>query len=141
MTYLRTVLLALVFGAVAGMCQNCTQPQPGPAPIPTPSADAAPPADRFTAKIFDCHLDVVAVERDSATSDVAYCLSGSSSATVDACVLTKLGQYNDATAACLIRDVGASANAAVLAGSVDQGNKVKADGARAWIVEHQPGYK
>ena len=141
MTYLRTVLLALVFGAVAGMCQNCTQPQPGPAPIPTPSADAAPPADRFTAKIFDCHLDVVAVERDSATSDVAYCLSGSSSATVDACVLTKLGQYNDATAACLIRDIGASANAEVLAGSKDTTERVWADNARQFIQEHQLGYK
>jgi hypothetical protein len=137
MTYLRTVLLALVFGAVAGMCQNCTQPQPGPAPVPTPVADAAPPSDRFTAKVFDCHLDVVAVERDSATSDVAYCLSGSSTFS---CLLG-MGQYNDATVACLARDLGAKANANVLAGSADPADKAKADGSQWWITIEQLGYK
>ena len=84
---------------------------------------------------------MVAVERDSATSDVAYCLVGSSSSAVDACVLSKLGQYNDATTACLIRDIGANSNAAVLAGSTDQSDKVRADGARQFILEHNLGYK
>jgi len=124
---------------------GCPVPQPVPVPPgPQPVADAArkdaPASDIFTAKIFDCHAGVVAVERESASSDVSYCLAGSTSASVDACIL-KLGQYNNATVACLIRDLGADANAAVLAGSSDTTARVWANNARAWIIEHAIGYR
>lgn len=136
-TFFRIVLLVLAATTA------CTGPQPVPTPPgpgPAPAPDAAPPAP-FTAKIFNCHLPVVSVERDSAAGDVSYCLDGSSSQAVDSCVALKLGQYNDTTTACLIRDLGADANAAVLAGSTDQGDRVRADNARAWILEHQLGYE
>jgi hypothetical protein len=133
----RLALLAAVL-AFAG----CV-PLP-PTPVPTPVADAAPidapapiPADRFTRKVFDCHLDVVAVERDSAKGDVGYCLAA---ATTISCLI-KLGQYNDATVACLARDLGAKANADVLAGSTNPDDAAKADGARWFILTEQLGYK
>ena len=145
MTYGRLLFSLLAFGALAGICQNCTEPQPGPVPFPSPVADAAPqvdapvpPApDRFTAKIFDCHLDVVAVERDSAKPDVRRCLAA---ATAITCLLG-IGQYNDATVACLARDIGAKANADVLAGSTNPEDAAVADGARWFIIQEHLGYK
>jgi hypothetical protein len=133
---------------LAWLLVGCPVPQPVPVPPgPQPVADAArradapPPSDNFTGKIFDCHTSVVAVERESATGDVNYCLTGSSSAAVNACVTLKLGQYNSATVACLIRDLGADANAAFLIDKTDQGAQVRAAGARNWLIEHQVGYR
>ena len=125
---------------------GCPVPQPVPVPPgPQPVADAArkdaPASDVYTGKVFDCHAGVVNVERDSATGDVRYCLAGTTSASVDSCVLSKLGQYNNTTVACLIRDVGADANASVLAGSKDTTEQVWADNARQWILEHNLGYR
>ena len=126
---------------LAWLLVGCPVPQPVPVPPgPQPvGVDAA--RDNFTGKIFDCRASVVAVERESAAGDVNYCLAGSSSAAVNACVALKLGQYNSATVACLIRDLGADANAAFLMDKTDQGAQVRADGARAWINEHVVGYR
>jgi hypothetical protein len=118
----RIIVALLCFGMATG----CTQPRPGPVPVPTPITD------RFSARVFDCRQDVVAVERDSAKPDVGDCLA---KATPTVCLLT-LGQYNDATVACLARDLGATANARVLAGSTDPADAAKADGARSFINEY-----
>ena len=130
---------------LAWLLAGCPGPQPIPVPPgPAPVADAAPAdapiADLFTSGIYDCHSPVIAAERDSATSQVSYCLAGPDSTTVNACVL-KLGQYNSATVACLLRDLGADANAAFLIDNTDQGARVRADNARAWIIQHNLGYK
>ena len=136
----RTIITCVLFGALAGIAQNsCTQPQPGPAPIPVPVADAspvdAPVSDIFTGKVFDCHgfdLDV----RNDTLPIVAGCLK---TAAVVACLTTV--QRAPALVACLVRDVGANANAAVLAGSTDPADEIVADQARGFISSHQVGYR
>jgi hypothetical protein len=114
---------------------GCVHPQPIPSPVPV--ADAAPAIDRFTGKVFDCHLDVVAIERDSAKPDVDRCLAAGTPTTCP----VDLGQYSDATVACLARDLGAAANARVLKGSTDPSDTAKASGARSWINSERLGYK
>ena len=127
MTSARLVLALVSLGAFA----RCTPTQPGPAPVPTPT-------DRFTARIFDCHLPIVAVERESAQPDVTKCLVRGGAT---ACLVDQAAQYNPATVTCLVRDIGANANAAVLAGSTDPNDELAADQARAFIVSHQLGYR
>jgi hypothetical protein len=130
---MRILLIALLASA-------CTQPQPGPAPVPGPIADAAPApvVDLFTGKVFDCHLDIVRTERDSAMPDVKGCLVAITTAH---CLVTLAVQYQQDTVACVARDLGASANAAVLAGQDAATNKPIADAARFWIQAEGLGYK
>ena len=139
MSTARTIITCVLFGALVGLAQNCTQPQPGPAPVPGPVADAspvdAPVADIFTGKIFDCHgldLDM----RNEAMPSVADCLK---TAAVVSCLV--LIPQPLALIACLVRDVGANANAAVLAGSTDPADEIVADQARGFISSHQVGYR
>ena len=106
----------------------CAAPQPTPTP-------PVGPADLFTGKIFNCHLAVVAVERGSAVVDVKRCLLGNDTANPQpaACLVAQAGQYAADTVACVARDLGASANAAVLAGSTDPTDSQVANAARDWI--------
>ena len=49
--------------------------------------------------------------------------------------------FDAATVACVARDLGASANAAVLSGVASNTDIATARNARAWIVDHHLGYK
>jgi hypothetical protein len=115
---------------------SCAQPQPIPTP-PPPIADAAPPAptDPFSNQIYDCHgLDLV--QRGDALLAAKGCLMAPNY--VD-CMLAE--PYSQTIMACTARDVGADANAAVLAGSTEESDKTIADNARAFIRSHNLGYK
>lgn len=103
-------------------------PVPPPAPGPTP-------VDRFAGQVYDCQTGVVLVERDSASLDVRACLND---AEPEACLLRQK-QYNDATVACLVRDLGATATAAVNRGDLTR--KPTADAARTFVRNHKLGYK
>lgn len=139
-TVTRFILGATCIGMLLSL--HCTQPQPGPAPVPTPVADAAPVdapvSDIFTGRIFNCHLDIVATERDSAMPDVKRCLVLAGAAS---CLVHQASQYQPDTVACVARDMGARANAAVLAGSTDALDELIAAQARGFISSERLGYK
>lgn len=118
---------------------SCSQPAPKPTPV---QADAGV-VDMFTGKIWNCRLNVVAIERDSARGDIAHCLDQWPDAeAVNACTIKQATtNYQPVTVACGVRDIGASRNAAYLAGSTDPADKAEADAARAWIYSHQLGYR
>ena len=125
---MRLLLIALLATA-------CTHPIPGPTPVPTQDASAP---DLFAGKVFDCHLDIVRTERDAAMPDVKGCLVAITTAH---CLVTLAVQYQQDTVACVARDLGANANAAVLAGHDVATNKPIADAARFWIQAEGLGYK
>lgn len=136
---MKSILLAVVLLALS--CAHTS---------PTPTAADAGINDLFTGVVFDCHLDIVKVERDGAKPDIARCLqiAGTEETTIEnmarmasECLVNQAGQYNPATVACLSRDLGADANASVLAGSNIVVDKTMADNARAFINLHQLGYK
>jgi hypothetical protein len=108
-----------------------------PPPVPTPPVADAGPSDVFTGQIFDCHA-VPLGERGDALAPVDGCLASGYTAE---CLVDLTIKYPFAlpTVACLARDLGASANASVLAGDPTQ--QSKADNARAWIASHALGYK
>ena len=125
----RVVLLLLAaIGCAPSL--GCTPVQPQPIP--------PGPADIFQGATFNCHLPIVATERESAQPDVTNCLVGAGATD---CLVGQAKQYNPATVACLTRDIGANANAAVLAGSKDPNDELVADQARNFIVQHQLGYR
>ncbi len=136
--------LALWFLFVCSI--DCAQPKPvpvPPGPTPAPAVDASPPADAplpllFSGQIYDCRLPVVASEYQLATSAIRGCLAA---AAVPACLVEKASQYNPATVACLARDLGNTANAAVLAGSTDMADAIVANAARSFITTQNLGYK
>ena len=107
---------------------------PPPVPTPPPVVDAGP-ADVFTGQIFDCHA-VPLGERGNALAPVGDCLA---SGYTSECLVDLVVTFAPATVACLARDLGAAANAAVLAGDATQ--LPKADNARAWVTAHALGYK
>lgn len=114
-----------------------------PVPEPRPTILDAAPSDLFTGQIFNCHLDVVAVERDSAMPDVRRCLLGQD--TVNPiplnCLIAQAAQYKADTVACVARDLGASSNAAVVSGMATEDEKTMAGAARTWISGERLGYR
>ena len=129
-------LFALYMALYAlSMALACTPTQPTPTPVGPPTGDL------FAVQhIFNCRLPVVAVERDSAMIDVRACLLDGTEGAVTACTIEQAGQYNPATVACLVRDVGARANSAALAGTPDPNDAIVAEAARRWISSHNVGY-
>jgi hypothetical protein len=123
-----TLLLLAAIGCAPSL--GCAQVQP----VPTPPV----PTDEFTKKVFNCHLEIVGVERDTAMPDVHRCLLVG---TTDHCLSTMAVQYQLDTIACVARDLGSRANAAVLAGSTDPNDELMAAQARGWISSHQAGYR
>jgi len=127
----------LVFSTCSG-----AQPLPSPpGPVPADaasSADAPLPLPIFDHKVFDCRQAVVVVEYQGAKPDIKRCLS---LAGAPDCLVEQAGQYNPATVACLARDLGADANAAVLAGSASSVDVAVAASARDFINSQLLGYK
>lgn len=123
---------AYVLAIIVGTCLGSACPQPLP-PTPPPT-----PGDIFTAKVFDCRLPVVAVERDSCRPSVRACLLDTAPTE---CLVQFAAEYNPASIACVARDEGASANANVLAGSADPADKTMADATRRFILDHAMGYR
>lgn len=134
--FLIAVAIAGLFG-LGLMLGSCAQP------TPRPTAFDAGPSDLFTAKIFNCRLDVVAIERDSAVVDVGRCLLGHDRDYPDppACLVHQAGQYKPDTVVCVTRDMGAAANAAVLAGSTDPDDATIANVVRDWIRSERMGLR
>ena len=114
-----------------------------PVPAPRPTILDGGPSDLFTGKIFNCHLDVVAAERDSAMVDVKRCLLGQDTAHPDpsACLVAQAAQYAPDTVACVTRDLGASSNAAVVSGQATDDEKTMAGAARSWISGERLGLR
>jgi len=129
----RAFAIALLGMLAALLICGCVQPLP-PAPPGPPAADASP-ADVFTGQVFDCHAVLVG-ERGNAVAPVGDCLISGYTAE---CLVDLVVTFAPSTIACLARDLGSSANAAVLAGDPTQ--KPKADNARSWITSHALGYK
>lgn len=122
--------------ALAALLAACSQPAPRP-----PIVDSGL-KDLFTGKVFNCRLDVVAVERDSAMVTVKGCLVEDSPYTPAApCLVKQTGQYKADTVACVARDLGASANAAVNAGVATPDERLMAVAAREWVRNERLGYK
>ena len=130
------------------MLSGCPHPTPPPVPWPTPlSADAAvtdaAPADTpvtsdpFTGKDFDCHLPVVAAQYEEASPKVEACLASPPLA----CLAGLLTTYDIDTVACLVRDLGAEANSAVLAGTASGNDGTVAANARLFINAEDLGFK
>lgn len=112
-------------------------------PTPRPTVADAGPSDLFTGQIFNCRLPVVAVERDHAMIDVKRCLLGQdrSYPQPPACLIDQAGQYKPDTVVCVTRDMGAAANAAVLAGSTDPDDALIANAARDFIRSERVGLR
>ena len=118
-------LFLLAFGAA-----KCTLH-----PTPPSAIDAAPAPDPFTGQIYDCHgLDLV--QREDAKLATKACLMASGY--VD-CMLAE--PYPRTMVACVARDVGTEANAAVLSGAGTDTDKAIANNARGFISSHNLGYK
>jgi hypothetical protein len=104
------------------------------APVIPPENPPAPAVDRFSNGRYDCHgLDLFA--RAELKPQVENCLAGPEAS---GCIERMSGP--DALVACLVRDVGAMANAAYLAGEVGP-NKLRADAAREWITLRKVRYQ
>ena len=119
---------------------GCPKPTPTPTP-PAPIADAlpvdapSPISDLFTGRIFDCHGIAVAKERAAAVVPVQACLQ----TPPGVCLVGLVGMFDAATVACVTRDLGATANADVLAGEVSA--LPIANNVRAWILAEHLGYE
>jgi hypothetical protein len=124
--------VALVLLALAG----CPVPQQRPTIL-----DGGP--DLFTGQIFNCRMEVVATERDSAMVDVKRCLLGQDTVNPSppTCLVAQAAQYKPDTVACVARDLGASSNAAVVSGMATDDEKTMAGTARAWISRERLGYR
>jgi hypothetical protein len=97
----------------------------------------APSADPFAGKVFDCHA-VPLADRQAAYDPVVVCVAGDA---WPGCMTDLLTSFAPNTLTCLVRDLGASANAAVLAGTATNTDATTAKNARAWIFQEGLGYK
>ena len=139
------VALATLFFCM--MFSGCPHPVPPPVPGPTPQpTDAAvpddtpadaPATDPFKGRDFDCHLPIVAAQYEEASPKVGGCLGSPPLA----CLAGLLGAYDIATVACLVRDLGAEANSAVLAGTASGNDGTVAANARLFINAEDLGFK
>ena len=125
--------LAFVLAVLAGLALGTACPQPLPPTPPGPQ-----PGDVFTGQVFDCRAPIVAAERVAASVPVHNCLMDTAPTE---CLVLFATDYNPATIACVARDIGASANAAVLAGSMLPADTRMADAARGFIVREGMGFK
>lgn len=135
------VLSTLIFfWSVVVLCvllAGCPQPLPPPIPGPSPvSSDSGLP-DPFKNGRFDCHSPTVAAEYTAALSGVRDCLF----APPLACLVSLLPTYNISTVACLVRDLGAAANSAVLAGTASGTDGMVAADARVFINSEDLGFQ
>ena len=135
------VLLAGLALALAGCPHPGPSPQPGPVPVVVSdagsSADSYPTNVAFDGKTFDCTLPVVSSQRAMALQPVRDCV-----VKPPADCLAKLAVTLDINAvACVARDVGASAMAAVRAGSTDLLDALRAKAVRDWILAEGIGYR
>ena len=120
------------------VCLACTGcPKPTPVPVPPTPVDA-PLADIFTGQVFDCHGPLVARDRADSIGPVGDCLTSSK---FPSCLTGLTVSFSVATVACVARDLGAGANAAVLSGTAGSGDATTANNVRSWIVAEQLGYK
>ena len=140
------VALAILFFCM--MLSGCPQPIPPPIPGPTPasadagaidtaSSDVPVTSDPFKGKDFDCHLPVVAVQYTEASPKVGACLD----LPPLACLSGLLSSYDPATVACLVRDLGAEANSAVLAGTASGNDGTVATNSRIFINSEDLGFQ
>ena len=135
------VALATIFFCM--MFSGCPLPVPPPVPGPTPlHADAAPSdvpsePDPFRTRDFNCHLPIVAAQYTEASPKVAACLISPPLA----CLAGLLGAYDIASVACLVRDLGAEANSAVLAGTASGNDEAVAANARVFINAEDMGFQ
>jgi hypothetical protein len=141
-----TLLSAILF--LCMLLFGCTLPVPPPVPGPTPTpADAAvidmAPADvpaaydPFKARDFNCHLPIVAAQYTEASPKVEACLASPPLA----CLAGLLGAYDIASVTCLVRDLGAEANSAVLAGTASGNDEAVEANARVFINAEDMGFK
>jgi len=129
----------------------CPGPQPiPPPPGPGPALDAGPPdaplpppLSLFDHQVFDCHQAAVLGAYPATSPEVARCLSlpASSEQQAGDCLLAAAGTLGAAPVACLVRDLGADASAALLAGSTLASDSLAADAARSFILSNQLGYR
>ena len=136
----RLFLAGIALAFVAGCPHPGPSPQPGPTPVVSdagPSADAYPTNVAFTGQTFDCTLPVVTSQRAAALQPVQDCAV----APPADCLAKLVGSLAIDTVACVARDVGASAQAAVRAGSVDLRDALRAKAVRDWILAEGIGYR
>ena len=146
---IEVTTLAFLLGLALSSCSGA---EPVPTPI-GPVADAAAvdaplPIPTFDHKVFDCHQVVVLTWYDGARLGTYLCLSSS---VVDAsadppesvgdCMVRQAGTFDPAVVACLARDLGASANAAVLSGRAGPYDAAVASAARDFINSQHLGYR
>lgn len=132
--HIQRLVHAVLLFSVASIVQTCSQPAPIPTPVPTVDA---PSADPFAGKVFNCHA-VPLPDRQAAYEPVSTCLV---SGFWPDCLTDLLTSFAPNTLTCLVRDLGASANAAVLAGTATNTDATTAKNARAWILQEGFGYK
>lgn len=130
-------------------CLTCTGcpptpipvPPPGPAPVVSdaccPAVDTYTPSTVFKDKVFDCTRPTVSAERSVATTQVARCLL----APPEDCLTSLVGEFSAATVACVARDLGASAQVAVRAGTAKPDDLETSMNARDWILSEGIGYR
>ena len=140
---MKKFLLALLACLTCNGCPPTPIPVPPPGPQPPVVSDAAPAVDAyptnpaFTGKVFDCTLPIVQSQRARTIGAVDECLK-----TPPVNCLAKLVDASDInTVACLARDLGASSQVAVRAGSTDPFDAVRAKNAREWILAERLGYR
>ena len=141
MLRMRVLLAGIVLAFVAGCPHPGPSPQPGPTPVVNdagPSADAYPTNVAFDGKTFDCTLPVVSFQRAMALQPVRDCVVTPPADCLARLVATGL-DIN--TVACVARDVGASAQVAMRAGSVDLLEALRAKVVRDWILAEGIGYR
>lgn len=137
---------SIFLGFALALVASCLHPNPSPQPGPTPVvvndagpvvADAYPTNAAFTDKTFDCTLPVVSSQRADATTSVEACVV----APPAGCLADLVGALDVNTVACVARDVGASAQLAARAGSVDPLDALRAKAVRDWILAERIGYR
>ena len=134
---MRLTVAMLSYALVLTVLAGCPHPSP-PVPVGPPDAADAGQVDVFTGATVDCSTYTVQIQRATVVEPVRTCLA---QVACGQCLANLATTYNLDVVACVARDLGASAQSSVQAGSTSPQDADVAMSVRAWIRSRKLGYR